>query len=93
MFSARVARLVAGKVGYTVSFGTAKALGSLPAQHVKVLLGTGSTVVPAGLTPASSSTSTPSPSASAAAAAADNGAAGGPVTVAPNAKYGIPCVY
>jgi LCP family protein required for cell wall assembly len=73
--------------------GTAKALGSLPAQQVEVLLGTGSTIVPAGLTPASSSTSTPSPSASAAAAAADNGAAGGPVTVAPNAKYGIPCVY
>jgi LCP family protein required for cell wall assembly len=69
---------------------TAKALASLPAQHVEVLLGTGSTVVPAGLTP----TSTPSPSASAAAAAeANNGAAGGAVTVAANAKYGIPCVY
>jgi LCP family protein required for cell wall assembly len=71
---------------------TAKALASLPAQHVEVLLGTGSTVVPAGLTP--TSTSSPSPSASAsAAAAADNGAAGGAVTVAANAKFGIPCVY
>ena len=71
---------------------TAKALASLPAQHVEVLLGTGSTVVPAGLTP--TSTSSPSPAASAsAAAAADNGAAGGAVTVAANAKFGIPCVY
>ncbi len=71
---------------------TAKALASLPAQHVEVLLGTGSTVVPAGLTP--TSTSSPSPSASAsAAAAADNGAAGGAITVAANAKFGIPCVY
>jgi LCP family protein required for cell wall assembly len=71
---------------------TAKALASLPAQQVEVLLGTGSTVVPAGLTPASSAT--PSPSASpSSSAAADNGAAGGAVTVAANAKYGIPCVY
>src|SRR3984957_8120368 len=71
---------------------TAKALASLPAQHVEVLLGTGSTVVPAGLAP--TSTSSPSPSASASSsAAADNGAAGGAVTVAANAKYGIPCVY
>jgi LCP family protein required for cell wall assembly len=67
---------------------TAKALASLPAKHVEVLLGTGSTVVPAALSPTSSST--PSPSSS---PAANNGAAGGAVTVAPNAKYGIPCVY
>jgi LCP family protein required for cell wall assembly len=67
---------------------TAKALGSLPAQHVEVLLGTGSTVVPAALTPTASPT--PSPSSS---SAANNGAAGGAVTVAPNAKFGIPCVY
>jgi LCP family protein required for cell wall assembly len=72
--------------------GTAKALASLPAQHVEVLLGTGSTVVPAGLTPTSSSSSTPSPSSSSS-SAANNGAAGGAVTVAANAKYGIPCVY
>jgi hypothetical protein len=72
--------------------GTAKALASLPAQHVEVLLGTGSTVVPAALTP--TSTASPSPSASSSsAAAANNGAAGGAVTVAPNAKYGIPCVF
>jgi LCP family protein required for cell wall assembly len=73
--------------------GTAKALASLPAQHVEVLLGTGSTVVPAALTPTSTSTASPSPSASSSAAAANNGAAGGAVTVAPNAKYGIPCVF
>ena len=72
--------------------GTAKALASLPAQHVEVLLGTGSTVVPAGLTPTSPSPS-PSASTSAPAAAADNGAAGGAITVAANAKFGIPCVY
>jgi LCP family protein required for cell wall assembly len=72
---------------------TAKALASLPAQHVEVLLGTGSTVVPAGLTPTSTSSPSPSASAPSSSAAADNGAAGGAVTVAPNAKYGIPCVY
>jgi hypothetical protein len=72
--------------------GTAKALASLPAQQVEVLLGTGSTVVPAGLAPASSSTPSPAPSASSSSAAANNGAAGGAVTVAANAKYGIPCV-
>ena len=72
-------------------FGTtAKALASLPAQHVEVLLGTGSTVVPAALTPTSSPSSSPSPPSS---SAADNGAAGGAVTVAANAKYGIPCVF
>jgi LCP family protein required for cell wall assembly len=71
---------------------TAKALASLPAERVEVLLGTGSTVVPATLTPTSSST--PSPSASPSSSpAANNGAAGGAVTVAANAKYGIPCVY
>ncbi|HEX4091104.1 MAG TPA: LCP family protein [Trebonia sp.] len=77
--------------------GTAKALASLPAQHVEVLLGTGSTVVPAGLAPTSSgssSSSSSSPSSSpASSSAANNGAAGGVVTVAANAKYGIPCVY
>ena len=73
---------------------TAKALASVPAEHVEVLLGTGSTVVPATLTPTSSSTSSPSPSASpSSSSAANNGAVGGAVTVAPNAKYGIPCVY
>jgi LCP family protein required for cell wall assembly len=68
---------------------TAVALKSLPAGHVEVLLGTGSTVVPSGLaaaaTPSTSPSSTPT-------SAGNNGAAGGAVTVASNAKYGIPCV-
>jgi LCP family protein required for cell wall assembly len=70
---------------------TATALTSLPAHHVEVLLGTGATVVPAGLTSASSPTKAPTSSASS--SAGNNGAVGGAVTVANNAKYGIPCVY
>jgi LCP family protein required for cell wall assembly len=80
-------------------FGTtAKASSSLPAGHVEVLLGTTSTEVPAGLgssstaasgTPAGTSTA---PS-STATPAANNGAAGGAVTVDQDARYGIPCVY
>jgi LCP family protein required for cell wall assembly len=69
---------------------TAAALTSLPAGHVEVLIGTGATVVPATLAPAS----TASPSSSAAASSAgNNGAAGGVLSVAAKAKYGIPCVY
>jgi LCP family protein required for cell wall assembly len=73
---------------------SASALASLPAGHVEVLLGTGSTVVPAGLSSSAPSTSnsgsaTPTPSST---AAANNGAAGSAVTVGANAKYGIPCV-
>jgi anionic cell wall polymer biosynthesis LytR-Cps2A-Psr (LCP) family protein len=76
----------AGKIaGY---FGAgAKSVASLPAGHVEVLLGTGATVVPSGLAPASA---TPQ---NAPAPAGNNGAAGGAVTVAAQAKYGIPCVY
>ncbi len=69
---------------------TAKAAASVTAGHVEVLLGTGATVVPAGLAPAS----TPSSSSSAGSTSAgDNGAAGGAVTVTAKAKFGIPCVY
>jgi LCP family protein required for cell wall assembly len=69
---------------------TAKAASSVAAGHVEVLLGTGATVVPAGLAPAA----TPSASSSAGSTSAgDNGAAGGAVTVTAKAKYGIPCVY
>jgi LCP family protein required for cell wall assembly len=74
-------------------FGTsASALASLAAGHVEVLLGTTSTVVPAGLSSSSTSSgsATPTPSST---APADNGEAGGVVTVGANAKYGIPCVY
>jgi len=64
---------------------------SVAAGHVEVLLGTTSTAVPAGLG-ASSSGSPTSPSASAS-SAANNGQAGGAVTVKANARFGIPCVY
>ena len=77
---------------------TAAAGSSVAAGHVQVLLGTDATSVPAGIGSATSSASpASSPSASSPAASptssADNGQAGAPVTVAPNAKYGIPCVY
>ncbi|HEY7278377.1 MAG TPA: LCP family protein [Trebonia sp.] len=68
---------------------TAKSLTTLPAGHVEVLLGTGATVVPSGLTPASPSGQSATPST----AAGDNGAVGGAVTVGAQAKFGIPCVY
>jgi hypothetical protein len=76
----------------------AKALTSLAAGHVEVLLGTGSTVVPGSLTQtASASASSSSSSSSSATApptsAGDNGAAGGALAVAAKAKFGIPCVY
>jgi LCP family protein required for cell wall assembly len=74
---------------------TAKSLTSLPAGHVEVLLGTGATVVPSGLAPASATPATPATSqnAPATSSAGNNGAAGGAVTVGAQAKYGIPCVY
>ena len=74
---------------------TAKALSSLPAGHVEVILGTGATVVPSGLTSAPAAQSAPATSAasSATSPAGNNGAAGGAVTVSSKAKYGIPCVY
>jgi LCP family protein required for cell wall assembly len=68
---------------------TAKSLTSLAAGHVEVLLGTGATVVPSGLAPVSAAPQNAPPSTS----AGNNGAAGGAVTVAAQAKYGIPCVY
>jgi LCP family protein required for cell wall assembly len=73
-------------------FGTtAAALTSLPAGHVEVLLGTGATVVPATLSPASAAAS--ASSSATASTAGNNGAAGGALTVGAKAKYGIPCVY
>jgi LCP family protein required for cell wall assembly len=75
---------------------TAKALTTLTAGHVEVLLGTGSTVVPGSLTqsPTSSASSSSSSSASASpTSAGDNGAVGGAVAVAAKARYGVPCVY
>ena len=81
--SANAAR-IAGYFGVT-----ATAVGSLPAGHVEVLLGRGSAIVPGGLAPAASAAATPS----AGSTAGNNGAAGNAVTVTPNAKFGIPCVY
>ncbi len=69
---------------------TAASLTTLPAGHVEILLGTGSTIVPAGLAAASTPAATPSAKAT---SAGNNGAAGTAVTVTANAKYGIPCVY
>ena len=88
---------------------TATALMSLPAGHVEVLLGSSSTEVPAGLAPSSSSTAstqstgaqvigtqaaassaatpTATPSAGSGSGSGDSSA------VAPNAPFGIPCVY
>jgi LCP family protein required for cell wall assembly len=71
----------------------ATALATLPAGHVEVLIGSAETAVPAGLAPAGSSP-TASPSASATPTApAGSVSGGGTITVTPNAKYGIPCVY
>jgi len=80
------AKTIAGYFG-----ATATAASSVAAGHVEILLGTTSTSVPAGLG-ASSSASAAGPSASAS-SAANNGQAGGAVTVKANARYGIPCVY
>ena len=72
---------------------TAKALATLPAGHVEVLIGSTVTAVPASLDSAGSSAAA-SPSASAAATApAGSVSGGGTITVGANAKYGIPCVY
>ena len=72
---------------------TARALASLPAGHVEILIGSAVTAVPAGLAPAGSApASDPSRSAtpSAPAGSVDGG---GTITVGANAKFGIPCVY
>ena len=66
---------------------TAAASSSVAAGHVEILLGTTSTSVPAGLGAAAAA-----PSATAT-STANNGQAGGAVTVKANAPFGIPCVY
>jgi hypothetical protein len=71
---------------------TAKALTSLTAGHVEVLLGTGSTVVPGSLTQTASGSASSSATA-VPTSSGNNGAAGGAVSVAAKAKYGVPCVY
>jgi len=84
----------------------ARALPSLPAHHIEVLIGSAVTAVPAGLTQPGSATASPQsvaaqllgtqPATAAEPVAASGGIGGignGTVSVAPNAPYGIPCVY
>jgi LCP family protein required for cell wall assembly len=78
---------IAGYLGVAAVAST-----SLPAGHVKVLLGSGVTAVPPGLVTAGSGTSGAGATA-AATSAADNGASGAPLTVGANTPYGTPCVY
>ena len=72
---------------------TAAAGSSVAAGHVEVLLGTDATSVPAGIGSATSSASPASSPSASPTSSPDNGQAGAPVTVTPNAAYGIPCVY
>ena len=70
---------------------TAQRGSSVRAGHVQVILGSTATVPSfSSLSPGSSSSSSASPNPS---STSGNGAAGAPVTVKPNAPYGIPCVY
>ncbi len=77
---------------------TATAASSVPAGHVEILLGTAATTVPQGIvsssaSPGATSTTAPSPSATpSATSTANDGQAGGAITVKANAPYGIPCV-
>jgi anionic cell wall polymer biosynthesis LytR-Cps2A-Psr (LCP) family protein len=89
------------------AFGTtATAVTALPAGHVEVLLGSTSTAVPVGLAPSSASTqaagaqvigsqATASGAATPTAtpAAGSKSSSGDSSAVAPNAPFGIPCVY
>jgi hypothetical protein len=82
LFSARLGRLMAGKVVYAMS-----RLAAAPAAKRKAV-----PVPPAGLS-SSLSFSPSSTSTSQSTAAADNGDTDGAITVGANARYGIPCVY
>ena len=75
---------IAGYLGVTPTPST-----SLRAGHVEVLLGTGATTVPAGLSPASSAGS----SSPAATPTGSNSGADQTVTVDAKTPYGTPCVY
>ena len=72
---------------------SAKALASLPAGHVEILTGSAVTALPAGLAPAGSSAAAGSSPSSKPSAPAGSVSGGGTITVAPNAKFGIPCVH
>ncbi len=75
---------------------TASPSSTVAAGQVEVLLGTDATSVPTSIgssTATATPASSPSPAATELNPADSNGASGGSVTVAPNAPYGIPCVY
>jgi anionic cell wall polymer biosynthesis LytR-Cps2A-Psr (LCP) family protein len=92
-----------------LQFGaSARALSTLPADHVEVLIGSTVTTVPAGITATSSATAAPQsvgaqviggrtaadPTATpTSSAGTGSSGTGGTVSVAANAPYGIPCVY
>jgi LCP family protein required for cell wall assembly len=84
------ARANAAVIARFFSAGTkVAASSSVPAGHVLVTVGAATLQVPGSLSgPAAASPSPP-------AAPAPSGApaSGSPVTVAPNARYGVPCVY
>ena len=72
---------------------TATASSSVAAGHVQVILSGSATALPAALGgPAATPAATPSPSDSSGAPSITT-TNGNSITVAPNAKYGIPCVY
>jgi hypothetical protein len=74
---------------------TATASSSVAAGHVQVILSGSATALPPALGgPAATPSATPSASASATSGTPSiTTANGNSITVAPNAKYGIPCVY
>lgn len=77
---------------------TATASSSVPAGHVLVILGGATLAVPQALggpaaTPAPTSSAGASSAGSASASASSSAPDGDAITVAPNAKDGIPCVY
>jgi LCP family protein required for cell wall assembly len=81
------------------AFGVAAtASASVTAGHVEIILGASTTTVPdfGGSSPSSSpsatAAATPTPSSSAT-SASGNGSTGGPISVSPSARFGIPCVY
>ncbi len=80
------AAIIAAKTG-----ATARPLASLPAGQVEVLLGSSVTATPAGLASPSTAGASTRPAPAAPPAAAGN--SGDSSAVAPNARYGIPCVY
>jgi LCP family protein required for cell wall assembly len=84
---------IAGYFGATATAAT-----SVPAGHVEILLGTAASTVPSGIvsssaSPGATTTAGASPSATpSATSTANDGQAGGVITVKANAPYGIPCV-